>query len=365
MSDQNQHPCPNFGICGGCYYGTPYKEQRRDKQQFLQQLFEQDIQIEPSPVVTGYRGRMDFVTAFGKVGLRKRKQFDQVVDIDHCHLISENMNRVLKRVKELLKKHQITDYDYINHQGYLRYVSLREAKFTGQIMVIFLTASYDESILKVIEEIQEKVTSVVWSFHDGLREGIFGTVYQTFGSDHILEELNGIKYKISPYSFFQSNSYVAQVMFQKIREYVPGRNGLDLYCGVGAITLYTADRTEHMTGVENVEEAIELARDNASLNNISNVTFYCQQTQEYLENLQEKIDLIIADPPRKGLGKKTTKRLLEQEAPRLILMSCNPHSLKWDLGKLSKKYKVNYIQAFDMFPYTDHIEMLAVLDKKE
>jgi tRNA/tmRNA/rRNA uracil-C5-methylase (TrmA/RlmC/RlmD family) len=158
---------------------------------------------------------------------------------------------------------------------------------------------------------------------------------------------------------------VARNIFRRIKEFIAGERILDLYCGVGAITLYMASEIDHAIGVESVKEAVDLAGENAFLNGINKTEFHCQPVQDYLKENQERPDTVIADPPRKGLGKKAIKRVLESGSPRLIIMSCNPRSLKQDMGILSEKYQVNYLQAFDMFPYTDHMEMLTVLDKKQ
>lgn len=356
--------CKNFEFCGGCYHPFPYEEQLREKREKLKDIFGEEIKIDPSPAELGYRGRMDFVTAFGKTGLRKRKQFDKVVDIDRCSLISDDMNNIFIQTKKLLSKYRIPDYNYISHTGYLRYVSLREGKFTGQLMIIFITSNKNEDILPVIEEISPRPDSVVWAVNDTKREAASGEVYKIFKQSCIEEKFNNITYRISPYSFFQSNSHVAREMFGRIRDSIPGGEGVDLYCGVGAITLYVADKTEHITGVEAAEEAIDLARQNAELNHITNAYFRVASTQDFLREIKKRPDFVIADPPRKGLGKKSRQRLLETSTPRIIIMSCNPRSLKEDLEVLKKQYDITLLEAFDMFPYTDHLEMLAVLDKK-
>ncbi len=351
--------CPYFDSCGGCYYSIPYKEQLREKKYELNEIFKKDIELFPSPLTEGYRQRMDYVYAFKKLGLRKQGNFKNVVDIKKCTLISEKMNNVSLKVRELLQKYNIRSYDYLKHDGYLRYVVIREAKFTGQVMVCFVTADTTNDIMKVIDEIKEHVDSVVWSINDTRTDSSLGTVHKGF-NEYIEEDFDGVKYKISANVFFQSNPIFAKEIFKEIKEYVKGET-LELFCGIGAITLYAAENTTKITGVEASDEAIELAKENAKINNI-NAEFICEDARSYLIKAKTP-QTLIADPPRAGLGRDLCRKILWKKPERIIIMSCNPKTLAHDLHILEKKYEIKFLKAFDMFPHTKHMECLCMLER--
>lgn len=350
--------CSHFNQCGGCYYSIPYPEQVEEKKKELKELFGKDIELIPSPVTKGYRQRMDYVYAFGKLGLRKQGKFDQVVDVKHCQLISEKMNSTMDKVRELLKKHSIVSYDYLNHEGYLRYVIIREAKFTKQLMLGFVTSNEKGEIEKVIDEIKDDVDSVVWSINDTKTDSSFGRIHKTF-NDYIEEDFDGVKYKISANVFFQSNPYFAKEIFKEIKGHVKGET-LELFSGIGAITLFASENAKNITGVESSNEATELARENAKINNIS-AEFICQDAGSYITEAKSP-DALIVDPPRTGLGRNLCRKILWKKPKKIIIMSCNPKTLAYDLSILEKKYKITEIKALDMFPYTKHIECLCVME---
>ena len=355
--------CKYFGKCGGCFYSLPYEEQLVEKKKLLKEIFGKEISIVPSPKINGYRSRMDFVYAFGKLGLRKRGSYKYVVDIAHCNLISSKANDVLKKIRNLLKQHQIEDYNYIKHKGYLRYVILREAKFTKEIMVNFLTASNKEDILPIAQEISKAVNSVIWSINSGLADVSFGEVYRSFKKDFIVEKLGKYRYKIGANTFFQSNPYMFLKILETIKELVSG-NGLDLYCGIGSIALFISENCKSVIGVESMEESVKLANENAKLNNVKNANFVNAEVKDFLRDFKDKVDFIIADPPRSGMGKKVCERIIRLKPKKLILMSCNPLTLKQDLEFFKNFYKINFMRAYDMFPHTNHLEMLCFLEKR-
>ncbi|MFW6449494.1 MAG: 23S rRNA (uracil(1939)-C(5))-methyltransferase RlmD [Nanoarchaeota archaeon] len=350
--------CPYFENCGGCYYSVSYEEQLNEKRRQLQNIFARDITINPSSVSLGYRHRMDYVFSFNKLGLRQRGNFRQVVDIEHCQLMSDEMNQVLKKIRSLLKKYKIEPYDYLKHSGYLRYVVLREAKFSGELMVGFVTSNDNDEIIKVINELQ--ADCICWLVNDTKADSSYGKVLKVWGKE-LEEDFDGVKLKISQNVFFQPNPVVAKEMIQKIRNDTEGRV-LDLYCGVGAISLYCADSASDVVGVESVPESVRCAKDNAKLNKID-ANFVCEDVSKYL-NMPIGVDTIIADPPRRGLGRKVCRKILWKKPARIILISCNPLSLKKDLKFLEKKYNIRLLEAYDMFPYTKHIECLCVLERK-
>lgn len=352
--------CPHFGDCGGCYFSIPYKKQLEAKSKTLSNTFDKEVEIIPSAKTEGYRQRMDYVYAFGKLGLRKKGNFREVVDIKRCNLISESMNDMLEKIRHLLVKHHIASHDYLEHKGYLRYVIMREAKFTGQLMVGFVTADKRDYLTPLIEEIKNNCESIVWSVNETMSDTSYGTVYKSW-QDSIEENFDSIRLKITANVFFQPNPYVAKYITSIIKEFVFGRT-IELYCGIGTIGLYCASRTQSIKGAESVPESIELARENAKINGVE-AEFYCMESAKYLNN-KVAVDTVIADPPRAGMGRKTCRKILWKKPKRIIIMSCNPKTLHYDLKFLEKKYDVKYLKGFDMFPHTKHIECLCVLDRK-
>lgn len=357
--------CKYFGLCGGCLYqGVSYEEEISLKERFLEQLFGQHISIISSPRCYGYRTRLDFVCAFNKIGFRKYKKFDVVVDIDKCLLGSLKINKLLLKIKNFIREEGIEDYDYIKHQGYLRYICFREAKFTGELMIIFVTASPENKLEKLISKLKpiNEITSIIWLINDSYFDSNIGKLYRSYKSPTIKEHLDNIVYTIGPNAFFQSNSFIALKLYKKIRSFVTG-NVLDLFCGIGTITLFIAKKVNYVIGVESNPESIELAEKNKKINKIKNVKFIRSDVKNFLKKSSSKFDTIICDPPRAGLL-NNIKYINKFQPKRLILVSCNPKTLKDDLLRIVG-YKIILYQGYDMFPRTKHVEMLCVLERKD
>jgi len=357
--------CEYFGKCGGCsLQNLCYKKQIKLKEKILERIFNKKIKVWPSPIAFHYRNKMDFVYAFGKIGLRKRKNFKEVVDIKKCLLISNKLNDIFTEIRDLIKKYNIEGYDYIKHKGYLRYIVLRESKFLKQVMINFITSSYNKKLENLIENIRKRCDSVVWSINNTLSDVSFGKVYKYYNKEEIEEKLYNIIYKISPNVFFQNNSFVIKKILKKIKKEICYENILDLYSGIGCISLFLGEKAKKIVGVDNNKEAIKIAKENAKLNNITNCKFITDDVKTYLNkiiNKKENFDIIIADPPRCGIGKPILK--IEKLAPKkFIYLSCNPLTMNKDL-KLLKYYKIKSLEAFDMFPQTEHIEILGILEK--
>jgi len=357
--------CKHFTICGGCsYLDVPYKKQIEKKESSLKETLEMDIKVNPAPNPLRYRNRMDFVFAFGKAGMRKKGTFREAFELDECYLISEKAQRIFILTKDTARKHNISDYNYLKHEGYLRYIVVREAQNTGQVMLIFVTANQQPLIKNVIEELDKSdAHSLVWSVNETRSDTSFGEVKKTWKSETITEKLSNISLEIGPNSFFQSNSKVAEELYSELKKFVRGRT-LDLYCGVGGITLFVADNTEGIIGVDSVEEAIEFAKKNAKTNKIK-AMFVQSDAKRFLINCRESnetFDTVICDPPREGLNPKTIKHLKKLSPSRIIMVSCNPKTLAQNLSSLDE-YKIIHKRGFDMFPQTPHVEVLIVLER--
>lgn len=359
--------CPYFGLCGGCsFQDLPYPEgQISLKQKKLHELFDREIDILPSPIAYEYRNRMDFVSAFGRIGFRRKGRFNEVVDLAECHLLPHRFLPVFTKIRASVREHCIQDYDYLTHKGYLRYVVLRVAAQTNDLMVSFVTATDDEQIRPVMERALEAgATSVHHLVHAGLSDISYAPVHCTLGAPAISEKIGLRTYRMGPNTFFQNNAVLAAPLFDFVKANASGKV-LDLFCGAGAISLYIADRAEKILGIEREGESITFAQENKTLNNINNVDFLCMDAGEWLKTgpASGEFQTLIIDPPRSGLGGKIAKRITKRDFQRILYVSCNPNSFKDDMQFLSPTYAIKEIKAFDMFPQTPHVEMVGILEK--
>ena len=364
--------CPHFGECGGCsFQDIEYDSQVILKQDYLRSLFNQDIVIEPATQELEYRNRMDFVYAFGELGLRKKGDFKTLVPISNCLLFPKPCQDVFVKLKELLKKENIESYDFLKHSGFLRYVVFRFAPSTGELMLIFTSASpsveQEEALHKVFVQLEKELTSIYWLINDSLTDVSlpFVQAKEIIGKEYITEKIAGVSLLISPFSFFQANTRMAQLIFQKIKDRVHGET-IDLCCGVGTIALLVADKAKSVLGIEEVKDAVNLANKNRENNNVSNVLFFAAGMKRILDYAPLHVDTLIVDPPRAGLEKKVIKRILELEPEQILYMSCNPKTQKIDLDLIAESniYELISIEGFDMFAQTTHVETLVVLKRK-
>ncbi len=355
--------CPYFEKCGGCsYQDISYENQLELKKEYLNRLME-GITVVESPVPSTpfrYRNRMDLVTAFGKIGLREGGQYRFVTDLHSCEIMQERSDRLLGELKPAIL--DIEGYNYLSHKGYLRYAVFRETRFTGQLMINFVTADREMRLDTLLEEAAERADSVSVIFNDGLADVSFGEISHTVKTGYIEESLDGIRFRITPNSFFQSNSEITLKVYREIRDEAEG-NILDLYSGVGSISLFAAEGAGKVTGVESVKEAVETAKVNRELNGIENVEFICKDAGEFLRESDERFDTLILDPPRSGMHPKMIKYIAAAAPEKIIYMSCNPVHFKNEL-LLLENYTLESFKAYDMFPQTPHIETLAVLRRK-
>ncbi|MCX8125407.1 MAG: 23S rRNA (uracil(1939)-C(5))-methyltransferase RlmD [Spirochaetes bacterium] len=356
--------CIYAGTCGGCaLQHFTYDTQLAIKKEYCNALLNDVVQVdavEPS-LALGYRNRMDYVTAFGKIGLRRRGSFKHVVDLHDCLLLQDKSRRVFAALRK--KCVCIEDYDYLTHKGYLRYVVLRQGYNTGQVMVNFVVAREENNLRAVIDAFYDAVDSISVIISGGLADVSYGKVFDDIKQGYIEETLDGIRYRITPNSFFQANTCITQLMYREIAKNIYGKV-LDMYCGVGSISLFIAAQAETVTGVELNQEAVAAARVNANINNIENVSFVLGDACEYLCSNSLHYDVVIVDPPRTGLGSKVVTKLLQSRIGRIVYMSCNPATFAQDAAALLDAYTLRWCKAYDMFPQTPHMELLAVFDRK-
>jgi len=336
--------CRHFGICGGCdLQNIDYDEQIEMKKNFLKNIFGFEIEIEKSDPFR-YRNRMDFVYSSGKLGLRKKGSWNEVIELEECIIAAKEIEKEMLKVREFLKENKIESYDLINHKGYLRYVVIRHGQFTGDLLTIFVVAKKER-----FDYEGKHVFSLNASLSDISQGEVFGKL------EFLKEKLGKITYFIHPNCFFQTNPSIALKMFSEIRNHVYGKVA-DLFAGVGAISFFIADKCEEVKAIEINKEALQSAIKTAQYNKIENVKFFVGDAREF----SEECDVVVVDPPRAGCGKKLMKKLRGIE--KIIYLSCNPKTQAIDVSYL-QDHKIVYAKAFDAFPQTKHIENLIVLER--
>ena len=389
MGYPRQKPrCDHFGLCGGCrWQELAYQDQLKVKAQMVAEALatsELDVPplepILPSPDPFFYRNKMEF--SFGRdrdgllqLGLHARGRFNWIFDLEECHLQSQVSNRIVAAVRRAARELQLSAYDLKRHEGLLRFLVVRDGKRTDQVMVNLVVACYpdpavDRLVARVLAEVGE-IDVLLVTLHTGKAQVAAGErEFLIKGDGHIVEECAGLKFDISPQSFFQTNPLQAERLYEIVKE-MAGTPGavLDIYCGTGSISLLLAKRAQSVLGVEVVAEAVEDARSNAERNGVEHCEFVAGAAEDILGDLAtqgRRFDLVVVDPPRAGLHKKVRAGLGALQAPRIIYVSCNPHTLASDLSALGEcGYHVVRVRPVDMFPQTPHCEVVTELCKGE
>ncbi len=385
--------CPHYGVCGGCLYlPFPYEEQLAVKEEQIHNLIEPVLAgscaFEPilgSPEVYSYRNKMEF--SFGDaykdgplaLGMHKRNSFYDIVNVMECQIVDADYRTILKYTLDFFAEKKLPFYHRMKKEGFLRHLLVRKGLNTGEILIDLITTEEEkESRKPVLQAYAEGFKSLQL---EGRIAGILHTVNNReadvvqndgtdvlYGTDYFEEKLLGLKFKITPFSFFQTNSYGAEVLYEKVREYVGDTKGkvvFDLYSGTGTIAQILAPVAEKVVGVEIVEEAVEAAKQNAQLNGLSNCTFLAGDVLKVLDELTEKPDILVLDPPRDGIHPKALPKLIGFGVKRIVYISCKPTSLVRDLVEFQKYgYQVDRICCVDMFPGTVHVETVALLSRK-
>lgn len=353
--------CPHFGKCGGCLLQhIPYEEQIRWKAEKISGYLNQEVEVLPSPKIFGHRNRIDVVISTKGIGFRRYGTWWDVVDIDRCPVFGEVSSRVLKSLREFIEDFNLSLYDIKKDEGFLRYIVIREGKFTGEIMINLVTK--EGKLPDEFPSYFPYATSVYWSVNRTRSDVSYGDVERFWGQEFIREKLGDVIYLIHPNSFFQTNSYQAVNLVKKVSELVEGERVLDLYSGVGTFGVYLAKRGFKVEGVEVNPFAVEMANRNARLNNVS-ATFKVGMDRD-IENLSN-YDTVIVDPPRAGLHPKLVQKILKDAPETLIYVSCNPKTLARDIRMLTKRYRLKFALGLDMFPHTPHVETITLLKRFE
>lgn len=397
--------CPHYGVCGGCNYQTlPYEEQLKLKAGQVLELMKavvpnaEDIfeGIRKSPQQFGYRNKMEYT--FGDevkdgplaLGMHKRGSFYDIVTVDECRIVDDDYRKILGATVAYFRAQDIPFYHRMRHEGYLRHLLVRKAVKTEEILIDLITTtqeirteegSVDEQLLLdgwrnqlQTLELDGSIAGILHTKNDSVADAVKNEGTEIlYGQDYFYEELLGLKFRISPFSFFQTNSLGAEVLYQTAREYIGDsldekaeKTVYDLYSGTGTIAQILSPAAKHVIGVEIVEEAVEAAKENAQLNRLENCDFIAGDVLKVLDSIEEKPDFIVLDPPREGIHPKALDKIIRYGVDRMIYISCKPTSLQRDLEVLqSQGYVVERICCVDMFPGTVHVETVVGLQRKD
>lgn len=399
---ETEEPCPHFGMCGGCTYQTvPYEKQLDMKLTQVKKLISDAIGTEKeagyefigihgSPKKSEYRNKMEF--SFGDeykdgplaLGMHKRGSFYDLVTVSDCQIVDEDFRTILKATLDYFSKNNIPYFHRATHKGYLRHLLVRKATKTGEIIVDLVTSTQTEGFNE--EELLAGFRyALLTRQYDGRFKGVLHTKNDSvadvvknegtevlYGDSYFYEELLGLKFKITPFSFFQTNSLGAEVLYETAREFIlgddkdslNGKTVYDLYSGTGTIAQLMAPVCKEVVGVEIVEEAVCAAKENAALNGLDNCKFIAGDVLKVLDEIEEKPDYIILDPPRDGIHPKAIGKIIEYGVENMVYISCKPTSLARDLQIfMARGYRVEKICCVDMFPNTVHVETVCLLSK--
>lgn len=385
---ETEQACKHFGQCGGCtILSLPYEKQLEIKKQQILDLFEShDIKgfeflgIESSPNNTCYRNKMEFT--FGNemkdgpltIGMHKKGRHIDIVTVDGCMLIDQDFIKILTATEEFFRAEGLPYYRGNDHKGYLRHLVVRKGIKTNEMMVMIVTSTqldydmdkYKDMLLGL--DLDADLASVLHCLNDNLADAVKCDELRVLhGRDHIYEELLGLRFKISPFSFFQTNTNGAEKLYTIAREFVGDHEGkvlFDLYSGTGTIGQVMASAAKQVYGIELIEEAVVAANQNAKLNGLDNCEFIAGDVAKVVKNLEAKPDLIVVDPPRPGVHKDAIRDISGFGANEIVYISCNPRTLVLDLkGFEAYGYKVEKVKLMDMFPNTPHCETVVKLKK--
>lgn len=379
--------CPHFGQCGGCtYQNLPYKEQLNLKEQQIKRMMDRAVDgeyiwdgIKESPVRDAYRNKMEF--SFGDeykdgplaLGMHKRGSFHDIVNVEECCIADEDFRKIRRCTLEYAKETGLLYYHRMRHTGVFRHLLVRKAAKTGEILIDLVTTSHTLPLEAWVRQILElplngKLAGILHTKNDSVADAVKdeGTVV-LYGQDYFYEELLGLKFKITPFSFFQTNSLGAEVLYETARQYIGDTKDkviFDLYSGTGTIAQILAPVAKEVVGVEIVEEAVRAAKENAELNGLGNCTFIAGDVLKVIDGLEKTPEIIVLDPPRDGVNPKALEKIIGYGVEKIVYIACKPTSLVRDLEMLQGRgYKVERIACIDLFPGTYHVETVALMSR--
>lgn len=381
--------CSHYALCGGCTYQTMrHEEELRLKERQVKRLLENAgicVQswegIVPAPSETGYRNKCEF--SFGDeekdgdlaLGMRKRMSYYEVVTLKDCNIVDADYLRIIEGTLQFFQERKVPFYHKARHDGSLRHLVVRKGAATGEILINLVTSSevpfsveeFKDMLLGL--ELDGSVCGILHSVNDGLADVVKSDEMRLlYGRDFFMEKLFDLEFKVSVYSFFQTNSAGAEKLYSIVKEFagdVADKTVFDLYCGTGTIGQIMAEAgSKKVIGIELIEEAVVAANENAKRNHLENCTFLAGDVLKMVDELKERPDLIIVDPPRDGIHPKAIGKIIAFGAPEIVYVSCKPTSLARDLEIFQQEgYQVERVKLMDMFPRTVHVETICLLSK--
>jgi 23S rRNA (uracil-5-)-methyltransferase RumA len=408
---ETEPPCPHFGICGGCtYLNLPYEEELKLKEGQVRRLLIQALEeagrlrsenteagpgeekdplswfegILPSPREFGYRNKMEF--SFGDeykggplaLGMHRRGSFYDIVSVTDCQIVDGDYRQILKLTRDYFDQKKVPFYHRMQKTGYLRHLLVRKASITGEILIDLVTTSqeshdlaeYAGALLEL--PLEGKIAGILHTTNDSVADVVQDEGTEIlYGRSWFSEKLLGLSFRITPFSFFQTNSWSAEVLYDTARKYIletglkEGATVFDLYCGTGTITQLMAPAARKVIGVEIVEEAVEAARTCAAKNGLSNCEFIAGDVLKVIDEITEKPDFIILDPPRDGIHPKALPKILRYGVDYILYISCKPTSLARDLPAfIAEGYWPVRGICVDQFPWTANVETILLMSKK-
>jgi 23S rRNA (uracil1939-C5)-methyltransferase len=381
-------PCTHYPACGGCrFQDLAYEAQVAAKEEQVREALRRigglaDPPLEPivpAEEIFHYRNKLEYSftsTPSGPaLGFHKAGRWDEVLDIERCWLTTDLGNGIREAVRDWARAERLPAYDQAEHTGYLRHLVVREGRNTGQALVQLVTApgnlTAEDTFVSALRQFEE-VRSIHWAVNDRPAEVTNLPTRLLWGEEAIEEELGGLRFRVRPNAFLQTNTRMAERLYQLTLEHA-GLTGeetvYDLYCGIGTIGLTFAREALTVWGIEVSEESVACALENAELNGIHNAAFFAGEVGEAIAELRDRAgdpDVVVVDPPRAGLSGKALRRIARLEPPRIVYVSCNPTTLAGNVKTLAADwgYRLDRATPVDMFPHTPHVETVALLTRE-
>ena len=381
--------CPHSEYCGGCIYqGVPYEQQLAEKEKQVRELLEKKSvrpdridAIEGCPSRYGYRNKMEYT--FGdfvkdgeiSLGMHRKKNFMSIVTVDCCQLVDPDFNLILRAILDFVKERDYPFYHKKTHKGMMRNLIIRKGVRTKELLINIVTSSEpgfdEEAFVQMLleQKLNNRIIGILRTVNDNLADAVNCDELRTlWGRDYYTEKILGLDFKVSAFSFFQTNVEAVERLYTEALALVDsfeGKTVFDLYCGTGTISQVLALKAKKVLGIELVSEAVDAARENAKANGLANCSFIAGDVFEVLKNVEEKPDVIVVDPPRVGIQPKALDKIIAYDVPEIVYISCNPKTMADNL-KYAEHYGYDciYLKPFDNFPMTKHIESIALLKKR-
>ena len=380
--------CRLKGLCGGCaYQGEDYEQQLARKSEIVQSIIEEKklrtghfAGIEASPTVYRYRNKMEYT--FGNyekggemtLGMHMKGKYMSILNVDDCQLVHDDFNKIVRAVLGFCKERGYRYYHKRNHDGLMRNLVIRKSEFYGELLINIVTTTeteFDEQAFKDMIfalPLENEIAGILHTKNDDLSDRVTNeSCTVLYGRDYYREKIMGLEFKVSAFSFFQTNVKAVERLYTEalsLIDDIEGKTVFDLYCGTGTITQALALKAKKAVGVEIVEDAVIAARENAKLNGLDNCEFIAGDVLKVIDSLADKPDVIVVDPPRPGIHYKALPKLLKFGVEQILYISCNPKTLVENLRFMEEHgYSCGEIRAYDNFPFTEHVETVVLMSR--